>query len=307
LKPDLVSGSPLWQTVFVSIAVLIVLLQVLRGWSLGLPRQLVRIVALVAAYSTALYGGETILPLLRSLVKAPDFVLSTLGGAILAMIVYSVINTIGTILFKRTRQQESALVRLIFGASGAFLGLGFGLFFVWLLLVGIRSLGAVAEAEVNARAPAEISRFDERSARTGGLRRTRTAVPDENSLTGSLARLKKSVELGGLGDVVKQTAVLPSGIYDNVAKVGEVFAKPQRAQRFISYPGVQELMDHPKILALRADPEVARMLAEGRLFDLLQDDRLIEAANDPELAAQLKRFDFKAALDYAAREPQPRP
>lgn len=303
MKPDLVSGSPLWQTVFVSIAVLIVLLQTLRGWRLGLPRQLVRIVALVTAYSVAMYGGASVLPLLRSFVKAPDFLLSTIGGALLAMIAYSAINTIGTILFKRTGQQESSLVRLIFGASGAFLGLLFGLFFVWLLLVGIRSLGSIAEAQVNASAPGNLTAFNERSARTaGGMRRTRTAVPDENSFTMSLARLKRSVELGSLGEAVKNTAVLPSGIYDTATKVGEVFSKPQRAQRFLSYPGVRELMDNPKVLALRADPEVLDMISQGRLVDLLQDDRLIEVANDPELARELKRFDFKGALDYAARE-----
>jgi hypothetical protein len=126
-------------------------------------------------------------------------------------------------------------------------------------------------------------------------------VPDENSLAFSMARLKKSIELGTVGEIVKQTDVLPAGIYDTLAKVGEVFAHPERASRFMSYPGVTELADHPKILALRADPEITRMLEEGRLFDLLQDDRLIEAANDPELAAQVKRFDLRKALDYAAQ------
>lgn len=63
-----------------------------------------------------------------------------------------------------------------------------------------------------------------------------------------------------------------------------------------------EFADHPKILALRADPEIADMIQKGRFFDLLQDDRLIEAANDPDLAERMKKFDFKAALDYAVRE-----
>ncbi|MBA2241374.1 MAG: hypothetical protein H0W04_00570, partial [Chthoniobacterales bacterium] len=88
--------------------------------------------------------------------------------------------------------------------------------------------------------------------------------------------------------------------YETLAKAGEVFSKPERALRFLSYPGVAELADNPKLLALRADPEITHMLEEGRLLELMQDERLIEAANDPELAAQLKKFDFKAALDYAA-------
>ena len=118
----------------------------------------------------------------------------------------------------------------------------------------------------------------------------------------SLARLKKSVELGAFGQVVKQTDVLPGGGYETFGKVGEVFAKPERAARFMSYPGILELADNPRILALRADPEIANMLEQGRLWELLQDDRLIEIANDPELKRQIKSIDFKAALDHALQE-----
>lgn len=303
MKPDLVSGSPLWQTVFVSFAVILLLFQVARGWRLGLPRQLVRLGALLAAYCTAFWGGKTLLPLLRPLIKVPDFVISAIGGALLAMIVYSVINTVGTILFKRTGQQQFHTLRLVYGISGALLGLLFGLFFLWLTVVGLRSLGAVAEAEVNASAPSQIPAFRERSIRPGvTARRIVTNVPDQNSMTMTLARLKKSIELGAVGDVVKQTDVIPSGVYETLTKVGEIFSKPERAARFLSYPGVAELFDNPKILALRADPEVQQMLEQGRLWDLIQDDRLIDAANDPQLAAQLKKFDFKSALDHAAGE-----
>ena len=279
------------------------LFQIARGWRLGLPRQLVRIAAVVGAYSAAIWGGPALLPLLRPLLKVPDFVLSAFGGAILAMILYSLINVIGAVLFKRTGQQSSGIVRLVYGSIGAFLGIFFGLFFLWLLVVGIRSLGAIAEAEVNARAPSNIPAFDERTARTRGAGpRTAVNVPDQNSLTFSLARLKKSIELGTVGEVVKQTDVLPAGIYETLGKVGEVFAKPERASRFLSYPGVTELVDNPKLLALRADPEIANMIQQGRLLDLLQDERLIEAANDPELRAQLKKFNFKGALDHALKQ-----
>ncbi len=292
----------MWQTVFVSFAVVLVLFEVARGWRLGLPRQLVRIAAVIAAYSTALFGGRLLVPVLRPLLKIPDFIISMIGGAILALVVYSVITTVGRTLFKRTAQQESRAVRLIYGAAGGFLGVFFGGFLLWLLVVGVRSLGAVAEAQVNAMAPGNLPRFEQRPAAQSAAepRRTAASVPNENSLVVSLARLKKSVELGAVGDVVKQTDLLPGGIYDTLGKVGDVFGHPNSARRFLSYPGVRELSDNPKILALRADPEIAHMISSGRLLDLLQDDRLIEAANDPELAAQLKRFDFKGALEYAA-------
>jgi len=278
------------------------LFQIARGWRLGLPRQLVRIAAVVAAYSTALFGGKALLPLLRPLIKVPDFVIAALGGAVMAMIVYSLINTVGAILFKRTAQQESGIVRLVYGITGAVLGVFFGLFFMWLLVVGVRSLGAVGEAQVHAQGPRALDALEASSPRSSAAKRQSPInVRDENSLAFSLARLKKSIELGPVGDVVKQTDVLPSGIYETLGNMGEVFARPERASRFLSYPGVIELADHPKILALRADPEIADMIQQGRLLDLLQDSRLIEAANDPDLAAQLKRFDLRKALDYAAK------
>jgi hypothetical protein len=290
VNPAPVSGSSLWQIIFVSFAVVLLLLQVLRGWRLGLPRQLVRLAALVIAYAVALFCGQMLLPLLRPIVKAPDFVLSALGGAILAALVYVIINTTGAILFKRTSQQESSLVRLIYGISGAVLGVVFGLVFIWMTIVGIRSIGSIAEAEVGAGTPRVA------------IHHPFAKPPDESSLSVTIARLKKSLELGHVGDVVKQTDVIPTGIYDTLAKVGEVFAKPERASRFLSYPGVTELADNPKILALRADSQITRMLEEGRLWELLRDDRLIEAANDPELARQVKKFDLRKALDYAAQE-----
>ena len=239
MKPDLVSGSPLWQTIFLSCAAILLLLQILRGWHLGLPRQLVRVGALIAAYSTALFGGALLVPWLRPILKVPDFIISALGGAILALIVYSVINTVGAILFKRTGQQESSIVRLVYGFSGAFLGLFFGLFFIWLLLVGIRSLGAIAEAQINASAPSRVPRFEERA---GGrapspIQRTPVEAPEQDGFMMSLARLKKSVELGSFGEVVKQADVLPGAGADTFGKVGELVAKPERATRFLSYPG----------------------------------------------------------------------
>lgn len=303
MNADSISGSSLWQTVFVSFAAVLLLLQILRGWRLGLPRQLVRLAALVIAYAAALFCGNALRPLLQSIMKAPDFALDAVGGAILAIIVYGIVNTLGAIFFKRTNQQESSMVRLVYGLSGAVLGFVFGLFFLWIIVVGIRSLGAVAEAQAsgsNAPVPAVAKSVSPDFPYPRPSTRLIAPRRDENELTVSLARLKKSIELGHVGDVVRQTDILPAGIYDTLGRVGEIFAKPERATRFLDYPGVAQLANNPKVLALRADPEIQRMLEEGRLWDLLQDDRLIEAANDPELAKQVKQFDLKKALDYAA-------
>jgi hypothetical protein len=106
------AGSPIWQLVFISFAIILILFEVLRGWRRGIARQVARLGALVAAYFAGFFGGNLVFPLMRPFFKMPDIVLSTLAGAALALIVYAIINGLGTIFFRRTSQHNSVLVRL---------------------------------------------------------------------------------------------------------------------------------------------------------------------------------------------------
>lgn len=292
------SGSTLWQTVFVSFAVVLLLFEIIRGYRLGLPRQLMRGVAVVAAYAAAYFGGNLLLPLLRPVLKWPDFIVSMIGGAVLALVVYGVIASLGTLLFKRTAQHPSAGTRLIYGFSGALTGIVFGLFFIWLILVGIRSVGSIADAQVQARPRVENNpppaSSDEKHLSLENF--------DADSLTAFLARLKNSVELGKLGDVVRQTDVTPPAVYQTLKDAGTVVANPENARRFLSFPGAVDLSEHPKIVALRNDPEIANLIRQGRILDLLENRRVLEAANDPTLVEKVKQFDIKKALDFAAKK-----
>ena len=297
------TGSPLWQLVFISFAAVLVLFQVVRGWRLGLLRQLMRVAALMAAYSAAIFGGKLILPVVRPFVKMPDIAISMLGGALLGLIIYFIITVIGAIVFKRTNQQSSRIVRWFYGSTGALLGLFFGAFFVWLIVVGVRSLGAIADAKV--RTDAAIAPDQSESSTTSRRIHMRLADVDlANAESGPLlellARLKNSIELGTVGDVVKTTDVVPESTYQTLGKIGLIFSNPESAARFLSYPGARELSDHPKIVALRSDPEIIEMISQGRYFDLLHDPRVIDAANDPTLAERVTKFDLQRALDYAA-------
>ena len=47
-----------WQMLFVSSAILIILLEIIHGWRIGLMRQLVRIIAIAVAYACALFAGH---------------------------------------------------------------------------------------------------------------------------------------------------------------------------------------------------------------------------------------------------------
>ena len=240
-------------------------------------RQLARVAAVVAGYAAAYFGGDMLVPLLRSSVKMPDIVISALGGAILAVTVYGII---------------------------ASLGICFGAFFIWLVLIGIRSVGSIADAQVQARSKPEIRRNPSRLSVQSSLpeRTPPVANFDIDSVTTLLVRLKNSVEMGTVGDVVKKTDAMPAGVYQTLSEAGTVFSNPETARRFLSFPGARELSEHPKIVALRNDSDIAEMIAQDRFFELLRDPRIVDAVNDPTLAEHVKRFDLKKALEYAAKK-----
>jgi membrane protein required for colicin V production len=302
--PPEIAGSPLWQTVFISFAVILILLEIIRGWRLGILRQLVRVAAIVAAYATAFFCGDQVVPLLRPIISVPDFVLSAVAGAILALLVYALIAGLGSVLFKRTAQQSSGSVRLLYGLSGAFVGLLFGAFFIWLLLIGIRSIGSIAEAQVQAKSVTNADDLYEKPARRylPGHGPSPRPTLDADSLAPLLARLKNSVELGTTGGLIKKADVMPDGVYQTLTDASVVLANPETAQRLLSHPATAELSQHPKIVALRDDPELIAIIREGRMFELLSHPKVVEAANDPDLAERVKRFDLKKALEDAKKK-----
>lgn len=292
-----------WQLVFVSFAIVLILFELIRGWRLGLMRQLARVVAILAAYVAVIFGGKLLLPIARTFLRMPDPVLAMLTGTVLALLIYSVISSLGVIFFKRTAQHGSLPLRFVCGASGATLGLFFGLFFVWLTVVGVRSLGAVADGRVCAQAavkPTDPSL--QQAMRTFLSSESNVRRGEPTQLMALLARLKNSIELGNVGDVVKRTDIIPAKTYETLARVGQLLANPENAERFLTFPGAHELSENPKIVALRDDPEIADLIAQGRVFDLLQNEKVLEASNDPALVAEIKSFDLRRALDYALEQ-----
>ena len=285
------AGSALWQTIFLSFALVLIAFEVVRGWRLGIVRQLVRLFAVVSAYVAALFGGRMLLPLLRPFLHVPDLFISIAAGAVLALIVYWAINMIGAILFKRTAQQRAGVIRVLYGFCGAALGVLFGLFSVWLIVVSVRCAGAIANAQLHA----------------DGRQQREHLVPARQSplLLTSLAKLQNSIELGSLGEVVKGVDVVPAKTYQILGKLGTVVSNPQSAARFLSNPGAKQLATNPRIIALRNDPEIIELIQQRRFMDLLHNPHLVEAMNDPALAAEVRSFDFQKALDYAMkRNPQ---
>jgi uncharacterized membrane protein required for colicin V production len=296
-----VSGSPLWQVVFISFAVILILFEVVRGWRLGLMRQITRLVALAAAYAAAFFGGKLFVPIARSFFKMPDPVLSIVCGAVLAFAVYALVSGVGAILFKRTTQQESGLVRLIYGFAGAIVGLFFGLFLLWLTVASVRTIGALAEGQAGSRSGAAARSARDPTAHALDVRHRflSESADGMQALAISLARLKNSLELGLLGSVLKNSDPISQRTYEVLEKAGSVLSSPERTQKFLTFPGARELSEHPKIVALRSDPEIGDLIAQGRFLDLLQNPRVVDVLNDPVLAERIRKFDIQRALDYA--------
>src|SRR5438067_3630483 len=295
-----IAGSPLWQIVFVSFALVLILFEILRGWRRGLPRQVARLGALIAAYFAAFFGGKFLGPLLGMFVRLPDTLLSIFAGAIFAVIIYALISGIGSALFRKTSQHDSLIIRLVYGSTGALLGVFFGLFLVWMIVVAVRSVGSVVDAQVREQAS------DSSVVHAVDVRRRILGEPneDEAPLTTSLARLKNSLEMGVIENAVTKVDVVPQKTYDVIEKIGAIAANPQNAERFLEFPGARELSEHLKIIALRNDPEVAQMLAQGQLIESIQDHRITDAANDPELRPGLNKVGLTAAVHYATQKPQ---
>lgn len=304
MNPELqaADGSMLWQLVFLSFAIVLILFEIIRGWRLGLMRQLARVVAIVAAYAATIFGGWLLLPIGRTFLRMPDPIIAMLAGVVLALLIYSIVSSLGVIFFKRTAQHGSLPLRFVCGISGATLGLFFGIFFLWLMIVGVRSLGAVALGRVSAQATTESAAPPPQAVRTTLSSSADFRKEESTQLTSLLARLKNSIELGSVGEVVKRADVIPAETYETLAKVGRLLASPENAERFLAFPGARKLSEHPKIVALRNDPEIADLIGQGRLFDLLQNEKILEAMNDPALVALLKQFDFRRALDYALQQ-----
>ncbi len=284
-----------WQLLFFIAAALFIGLKAWRGWRLGVVRQATGIVALIAAYAVAIYGGRLLVPVLRPF-GIPDGLLGIVGGALLGVLVFFAVTITSAVLFKKTSQQSVGMVRLGYGLSGAALGACGGLFVVWIAILAVRVLGTVAETEIEAaHHPVSIVRG----------RPTPKPIPaPPNGMVRGLAHMKQALEQGAAGAMVEQVDPIPGTLYKLLSKVGQMISNEQSIDRFLAYPGVRTLTAHPKIAALNNDPDIARDLIARNYFALVRNERIIRAANDPEIAEEMKKLEFEKALDYALKKPQ---
>lgn len=283
------------QWAFFAVAALFVFYQMMRGWQRGVMRQVFHLLALVCAYAAAWFGRGLLVPVLRPL-GYPDFVLSALAGTLLAFLVFFVITAIGAILFKKTAQQDVGFIRFGYGAAGSVLGLATGLVVVWAVVLAVRLVGAVAEAEIVAQQIAEKRHETGQS----GMRQPNVAVR-------SLAQMKRSLEQGVTGRVMRSVDPIPPGTYTIIHKIGRIIDDPESVNRFMNYPGVKQLSQQPKVAELTGDADIVKELQAGNYLSLLKNAHIVSVANDPQVLALVKKIEFQKALDYALANAQKSP
>lgn len=278
-----------WKTAFFIGAGILVLVQAVRGWRLGVMRQAVNLLALAGAYLIAFFGGRFAVPFLRPL-GFPDPVLAIIGGALMGFVFYTVLTVGAAILFKRTSQQSIGLVKLGYGGLGAVLGALFGIVLVWMLTLGVRLLGSVAETEIAAT---------KRPARVEGNVVAASPPQAPGRVMLGLVELKQAISEGRTGAVIEHVDPLPGALYSTLSKLGRVVSSEHSVNRFLAYPGVKALAQNPKIAALQSDPAIMRSALSRDFVGLMRNERVVAAANDPEVAAMLRKFEFEKALDHA--------
>ena len=270
----------------------------------------VTLAAIGLAWWAAFPLGPVLAPGLRPFLPLPDFVLSVLTGALAGLVVYHVVNILGRTLTRRTREREPGPGRLVWGVGGMALGAVGALVNLWVIFIGLRLLGSVADGHVRAeerrgegvpRTTAREVELSRPSAARRGVETTLASRPGTTLEAGlrGLAEVKGTLEAGVVGEVVTAVDPVPARVYATLNKLARVVSDPAALGRFRNGVFVREFGADPRLAALLDDPAVSRDLAAKDYRALLTSPRLREAANDRGLAARLKRFDLERALDEA--------
>ncbi len=274
------------------LAALYILFEVWRGWRRGLVRHAISLAALLGAGIVG-YGAAWLLaPLANAVLPFARPVNLAVTGLCAGLLIYAVAAVLSNVLFKRTAQQGSFVLRMIYGFGGALCGLCFALVVLWGGITLVRFAGAVAEGH----RPAPDASADV----VAPLDPLAPVAP-------GLAAAKDALEEGAAGKVVRKVDLLPTDVYRLVTKITRMSGSPEAMNRFLTWEGTQELLSTPKLTALLQDPSVARAAQERDYLGLLTNPRVIEVLNDPDLRRQAAAFDLEKALDYALASPPTSP
>jgi len=277
-------GSEYWRNVFFALAGSWVLVSFLRGWMQGVLRQLLVPLAVFGALLAVVFITPVGSGFLYQNAWLPASTSALILGVAVWLFAYNLLVFVGGIIFKRTRDQDFAIVRLVFGMGGAAVAVVYALLQIWVIVIGIRILGRIAEDQIAAQS-------------------SRTAV--SSGLVVELARLKNSLELGSGKAVLDQLDPVPSVAYRRLDQCCQLLANPHAIGRLLESPALRGVWENPRIRTLQADPEISEAVRRGDFLSILSNPKVLTLWTDPNIRALLSGDQIQAACDYAKEEAKP--
>jgi len=269
-----------WSTLIFAIAAgVFLLLQMWRGWRLGIIRALTSLLALALAALAGWLTSQLVMGILGPLLPVAPWVGGLISGALVGGSVYLAATILFAVLFKRTEHQPGGIIRLAFGLGGALVGLATGALLIFAAILVVRGLGTVAEFQTTGE--------------------NQTAEP----LARHMADLKRNLEQGSGGDALRRSDPIPSEIYDLLAKFARVAGDEQAINRLAEHPQVQELMLHPAIVELSLEPGVNTAIEKGNPLLLMTNPAVMKALANKELVESISQLRLEEALDFALETP----
>jgi hypothetical protein len=281
-------ASPFWQNAFLVGVIVAMGWCVWNGWRIGLVRALVSMLGLAAGLVIGMATGSAVGAVAGAAFPVYGAVAGLVVGAGAGLMAYGIVCFLSALLFKRTAQQRTTPLRLVYGGGGALVGAFVGVSVLWGALLFVRSMGGLCEASV---------------AGNGEFYR----LPLPESFARSLVKLRKSVEAGETGAFLMSIDVMPPEFYRVMDRVGKLYANPAALQRFVAYPPIQEVLGSTRFMDLVRDPEIQEIARTEGAAALLRNPKLQDAAKDPGLIEKLQKIDIEKALDFALAEPKSPP
>jgi len=264
-----------------------------NGWRQGVARQVMTLAAVACAYSVAWYGASSAAPVFAFL-KYPPQITKLIGGTAVGFATFLGLHGLRRWLFKRTAQQKNTTVRMSYGILGALIGVIFGSLIFLFTTLTVRSLGTVAQSRIE-----DVEKE----------KQIAPSLPQDEPgpLVENFAKLGGALDEGASGKFLKRYNDAPlTHVFTMFAKLGIMVSRPEAVDRFLSYPGVEQLAAHPKLVAVKNDPEVFQLLDSHSFVKLLRHEKVLALANDKEFKALMEKMEFEKALDFALK-PEPAP
>jgi hypothetical protein len=269
-------AANIWDGAFYIVALLFLVYQTWRGWRMGIVRAGLRLLAIVASGLVGWYGGTLVAGIAASIFPGFEIVAGILVGFVLALTVYLSLTILSFLLFKKTRDNSSSVIRWTYGFGGAIMGFLVGLVFVWAAVSGVRALGGIAAGKEESG--------------------------QGNVTSGALSRLRESVEGDGAGSLLRQADPIPDSMYETITQFSRVTSNPEAMARLIEYPEVSVLLTHPKFIALTEDPAIQRAAMNRNVVSIMFHPKLLDLATDPEIIETARKIDLAEALNFALQQ-----